>query len=84
MLKEPIELFNSQNEKNTKNKDNIYLINEDINEILIQYKINEIRQLKEINIFGYDFKLNNEDKCKIIIEGNEIKLWASILSIKTN
>ena len=50
--------------------------NEDIDEITIQYKINDINDndneySKNIRIFGNEFVENNKDKCKIIINGNE-------------
>ena len=56
---------------------------EDIDEITIQYKIDDIDYSKDINIFGKVFVTNNKDKCKIIINGNEFELCKKI-NIKIN
>ena len=63
-----IEKPNNENEK----KVNDELIN--IDEIIIQYKIENIEYSKDIRIFGDEFVKNNKDKCKIIISGNEFEI----------
>ena len=59
------------------------LINEDSEEIIIQYKIDDIEYSKDIMIFGDNFVKNNKDKCKIIINENEFEL-ASLININKN
>ena len=49
-------------------------INDDINEIIIQYKIDNIEYSKDIRIFGDEFVKNNKDKSKIVINGSEFEL----------
>lgn len=53
---------------------NCELINEDNDETIIKYKIDNIQDSKEIRIFGYDFVENNKDKCKLKINGKIFKL----------
>ena len=71
---------NSENVKEIINKKNNKddLINEDIDQIIIQYKIEDIEYSKNIRIFGDNFVENNKDKCKIIIKGNEFELSTHI------
>ena len=80
------EIKKNNTEKNEIKKNNTEkndeLMKEDINEIIIQYKIDDIQDSKEIRIFGDKFVENNKDKCKIIINGNEFKL-TSHLEINT-
>ena len=92
LLKEPIEKFYEEikikkNNKDNKNKDinkSIYikenLINDDenIDEIIIGYKIDNIEYSENIKIFGDDFVKNNKNKCKIILNGNEFELSENI------
>jgi len=64
---------NEINENNQKNE----LINEDIDELIIQYKIVNLendKYSKDIKLFGNKFVENNKDKCKLIIKGNEFEL----------
>ena len=42
-----------------------------IDEIIIKYYINDIKDSEEIKLFGYIFVENKKDKCKIIINGYE-------------
>ena len=51
---------------------------EDVDEITIQYKIDDIENCKDIRIFGDHFVDENKDKCKIIINGNENDLSAHL------
>ena len=64
---------------NNKNKENKELNNnnENIDEIIIQYKIDDIEYSK-IRIFGGKFVENNKNKCKIIINGKEFELTENI------
>ena len=73
-LKQPIEEF-----KNSSQNNKIEMkVNEneikDIDELVIQYKIENIENLKRIRILGYNFVKNNKDKCQIILNGNQIEL----------
>ena len=61
--------------KNIKSKK---IINKNVDEIAIQYKIKNIKNTKSIRIFGDEFVKNNKDKCKIIINGKEIELCSHI------
>ena len=67
-------------EKNIKNSKYIIekdiIKNEDIDEIIIQHKIENDSKLGNIQIFGYKFVENNKDKCKMIINGEERELAA--------
>ena len=87
LLKESIEKYNKQNNKNIKDEINNKYIKEkgeikesnkveyeNINEIMIQYKIDNIKYCKHIRIFGDEFVKNNKDICKIIINGKEFEL----------
>ena len=88
LLKDPIEKYNKQNNKNIQNKINNKYIKEkgkikvskneeyeNINEMIIKYKIDDnIKYSKDIRIFGDEFVKNNKDKCKIIIKGKEFEL----------
>ena len=80
-------VYINENESNefkiNNNEKNDELINKDKNEIIIQYKIDDIKDSKEIRIFGDKFVENNKDKCKIIINGNEFDL-TSHLDINEN
>ena len=60
---------NGINLNDNKEKDEIK--NEEIDEIIIQHKIENSSRLGNIRIFGYEFVKNNKDKCKMIINGNE-------------
>ena len=67
----------NENNKNENNKNEIKinneknkLINEDIEQIIIKYKIDDIEYSKNIRIFGDKFVENNKNKCKIIVNGN--------------
>ena len=51
---------------------------ENIDEITIKYKIEDIKYSKDIKIFGKDFVENNKSICKIIINGNEFELSENI------
>jgi surface protein len=57
----------AENEKNE-------LIDDNEDEITIKYKIEDIEKSKNIRIFGDEFVKNNENICKIIINGNELPL----------
>ena len=46
------------------------------NELTLKYKIN--KKDKKVKIFGDEFVLNNESKCKIIIDDNESELKSEI------
>ena len=59
------------------------IINEEINEISIQYKIDIIEYSKDIRIFGDKFVQNNKGKCIIILNGNEFEL-CSCLNVNKN
>ena len=48
------------------------MLNEDISEINIIYNINKNDEY--INIFGYDFMKNNQNKCKMIIDNKEYEI----------
>ena len=61
--------------KNIKSKS---IINKNVDEITIQYKIKNIKNIKSIRIFGDEFVKNNKEKCKIIIKGKEMKLCSLI------
>ena len=61
-----------------KNKELMENSNENINEIIIRYKIDNIKHLKDIRIFGGEFVKNNKNICKIIINGNEFELCKTI------
>ena len=84
-LKEPIKQFKEQIKKGIiKNfcKENINIsskknANKNNDEIIIQYKINNFKNLN-IRIFGDEFVKNNKDKCKIIINGKELGLCSHI------
>ena len=67
---------NNANNKNV-NKELILNIN-DIDEINIEYKIDNIDTSEDIQIFGDDFVQNNNNLCKIIINGNELELCANL------
>ena len=54
------------------------LINEDSDEIIMQYKIDDIEYSKDIMIFEDNFVKNNKDKCKIIINEYEFELASLI------
>ena len=100
LLKEPIEIFNNkiENNKNNENnkneninndenknkRNNDELINEDIDEIIMQYKIDDydIKISNETKLFGEMFVKNNKDKCKIINDGNEIELISQLIITK--
>ena len=67
--------------KNDDIKENIKskkIINKNVDEITIQYKIKNIKNTKSIRIFGDEFVKNNKEKCKIIINEKEIKLCSHI------
>ena len=66
------------NKKNKKIEDE-----EDIDEIILQYKIDNIKYSKDVRLFGKEFVENNKDKCKIIINGNEFEL-SEYLNININ
>ena len=66
----------NKNRDNTKKDKNI--INANINEITIQYKIKNIKNTKIIRIFGDEFVKNNKDKCKIIKNGKVLELCSHI------
>ena len=92
-LKEPIMQFKEQIKKSpnkmhiiivkkesVKENKNIkpkMIVNKSVDEITIQYKVNNFKNLK-IRIFGDEFVKNNKDKCKIIIHGKEIELCTHI------
>ena len=59
------------------------IINKNVDEITILYKIKNIKNKKSIRIFGEEFVKNNKDKCKIIINGKEIEL-CSYINININ
>ena len=78
-----MEKFKNKIEKNENNKNEVKinneikindeknkLINEDIDQIIIKYKIDDIEYSKNIRIFGDKFVENNKNKCKIIVNGN--------------
>jgi hypothetical protein len=59
--------INELMDKNKKDEDNI-------DEITIKYKIEDIKDKKKIRIFGDEFVKNNVNICKIIIKENEYDL----------
>ena len=67
---------NTNEKKNVdENKELIIKDNgENIDEIIIQYIIDNIEYSTNIKIFGDIFVKNNKDKCRIIINGNEFEL----------
>ena len=74
---------NKDNEKNDKekiekeNNKKEELLDEDNDEILIKYKIDNNKITSLIIIFGPEFVKNYKDKCKIIIKGEESELFSS-------
>ena len=79
------EIKNNKSEIKITNKTkNDELKNEDNNdEIIIQYQIDNIINYKNIRIFGDKFVKNNKNKCKILIKGKEANL-SSHLNIEKN
>ena len=57
-------------------------MDEDINEIICTFKINKDKP--EIRIFGEKFVENNKNHCKIIYNGKELDLTATLKIEKTN
>ena len=85
--KEPYNVF-IENKDKEKEKDNNNLNKltdkndeeDDLDEITIQYKVEEIedKDTIDIRIFGEDFVLNNKKICIIVINGKQIVLTTSI------
>ena len=55
---------------------------ENIDEIIIKYKLDNIEYSKDIRIFWDKFVENNKNKCKIIVIENEFDLSEINVNIK--
>ena len=81
---EKIEINKNLENMNDKKKieENTELIvnsnDDNINEIILRYKIDNIKKLKDIRILGDKFVKNNKNICKIVINGNEFEICKKI------
>ena len=78
--KPEINTENNEDKKNFEEKKELIENNtdENINEIIIRYKIDNIKYSKDIVIFGYKFVEKNKNICKMILNGNEFDLRDNI------
>ena len=82
LLREPIEKIKEELRMNKNNPNNINIENI-VDEITIEYKIDNIDNFQDIQIFGEDFVKNNKNICKINVNGNDLEL-SNNLDIKNN
>ena len=83
-LKNSVYIKENEKESNIVNINKELILNlNDVDEITIGYKIDNIGTLKDIRIFGDDFVENNKNICKININGNDSELSAN-LNINSN